>query len=70
MKIFPLFFFLFGLVALALGLIILFNDTILANLQPQWMRSALAILLVLYGGYRVLTGLGAERKIWQFNHKK
>lgn len=70
MKIFPLFFFLFGLVALILGIIILFNDGVLIALQPQGLRTGLAIVLVLYGGYRVWTGLGAIWKIQHVDDKK
>lgn len=69
MKIFPLFFFLFGLVALTIGIILLLNDSLLNEL-PHWMRTTFTILLILYGAWRVWTGLGAERKIWQFDHKK
>jgi hypothetical protein len=70
MKIFPLFFFLFGLVALILGIIILFNDGVLIALQPQGLRTGLAIVLVIYGSYRVWTGLGAIWKIQHVDDKK
>ena len=61
MKIFTLFFFLFGVVAFGLGIYMLLDKSLLNMLDPT-VRMVFAILLVLYGIFRISTSIGAMRK--------
>ncbi len=61
MKIFTLFFLLLGVVALGIGMYMLLDSSILNNLPPT-PRTVMAILLALYGIFRIFTSLGAMKK--------
>ena len=61
MKLVSLVFLVFGVVALALGIYMLAGGSLLTALDPT-MRTVLAILLVLYGIFRLSTAIGGLRK--------
>ncbi len=61
MKIFTLFFLLLGIVAFGIGMYMLLDSSILNNL-PSAPRTVMAILLALYGIFRISTSIGALKK--------
>lgn len=61
MKLISIIFLLFGVIALGVGVYMLVDPTLLSALEPT-MRTVLAILLVLYGIFRLSTAVGGLKK--------
>ena len=61
MKITAILFFLFGLLALGTG-IYMFVDRSLLNQFDQSFRTIFAVILILYGIFRVASSIGAMKK--------
>ena len=62
MKGTALVFLLLGLVAFGLGAYMLFIDKEMLNQLDPTIRTVFAVLLLLYGGFRIFTAVGGMRK--------
>jgi hypothetical protein len=61
MKVMASIFLLIGLVAFGLGIYMFIDKELLNQLEPT-VRLVFSILLILYGGFRILTAIGGLRK--------
>jgi hypothetical protein len=61
MKVMASIFLLLGLVAFGLGIYMFIDKELLNQLDPT-VRLVFSILLILYGGFRIMTAIGALRK--------